>query len=97
MLRNISGAQFHEWQVFDSLEPFGEERSDIRIASVVQALWNIARDMKKCPDGYPLADFVLQFGDTPRRVIKQSIETQEKLINSWIDGHNLVLAAKERP
>lgn len=96
MLRSISWEQFLEWEHFSTVEPFGEERDDIRFASVVQALWNIARDTKACPNGWPLEDFILSFGDAPRRKEeKQSIETQELLIDNWIGGHNAALAAKE--
>lgn len=85
-----------EWQAFYDLEPFGEERDDIRTASVVQALWNIARDVKKCPNGWPLQDFVLAFGDTPRWTVKQTVADQEFLIDSWIIGHNAAEAAKAK-
>lgn len=95
MLRSISWAQFLEWEHFSTVEPFGEERDDIRAASIVQALWNIARDTKACPNGWPLTDFLLSFGDTPLRTVKQTVQTQELLIDSWIGGHNAALAAQE--
>jgi hypothetical protein len=67
----------------------------------VQALWNIARDPQKNPDGWPLTDFVLAIGDSPWRTVtgstavKQSVETMEFLIDSWIGGSNEVFKAKE--
>lgn len=94
MLRSISWEQFLEWQAYFELEPFGEERGDFRSGQIVQALWNIARDPKRNPDGWPLSEFLLTFGDTPRRIVEQSVETQELLIDSWIIGHNAALAAK---
>lgn len=80
--------------MFDELEPFGEERADIRAAQVVQALWNIHRDPKRNPNGWPLTDFILAFGDSPSMRVVQSVETQTLLIETWIEGHNAALAAK---
>lgn len=40
MLREISVHEFREWRAFYDLEPFGEERQDDRIASVVATLIN---------------------------------------------------------
>lgn len=96
MLRCMTWEQFQEWRAFDELEPFGEERSDIRSAQIVQALWNIARDVKKNPQGWPLSDFVLAFGDAPRPSLGQSIETQELLIDAWIQGSNAAFAARAK-
>lgn len=95
MLRRITWKQFIEWRIYDELEPFGEERGDARSAQIAQALWNIARDVKKNPKGWPLSDFILAWGDAPRLIIKQSLETQELLIDSWIAGSNAVFALKE--
>lgn len=95
MLRGISWSQFLEWQAFETLEPFGEERDDYRAASIVQALWNIARDTKQNPNGWPLTDFLLSFGDAPSRRVQQTLATQELLVDSWIDGHNAVVLAKK--
>jgi hypothetical protein len=92
MLREITWQQLEEWKTFQELEPFDTERADYHSAQVVQALWNIHRDMKTNPNGWPIENFLLTFGDTPRPVIAQSLETQELLIDSWIAGSNAVLA-----
>lgn len=97
MLREMTWSQFLEWRAFDDLEPFGEERSDFRTAQVVQTLWNIHRDPKRNPDGWPLTDFVLAFGDSPyRREEKpaQSPETIELHIDAWVAASNAKFAAK---
>lgn len=98
MLEEISWAQLIEWETYDTLEPFGEDRDDFRFASIVQALWNIHRDPKRYPNGFPLTDFVLMFGDAPREVFRpqQTVETQEHLIEAWCIGSNLKLAAREK-
>lgn len=96
MLREITWPQFLEWRMYDDLEPFGEERDDYRFASICQALWNIARDTKKYPNGFPLSDFLVAFGDTPRPEPEtQSVAYQEQLIDAWVFTNNAILAAQE--
>lgn len=82
--------------MYDDLDPFGEEREDYRNAAVVQALWNIARDVKRYPDGFPLTDFLMHFGDAPRIVTQaQTVAYQEHLIDAWCFTNNAVVAATE--
>lgn len=91
--------QFIEWQVFEELEPLAEEQANYNAAQIVQALWNIARDTKKHPQGWPLSHFVLPFGDAhivePPRV-KQTVEEQERIIDAWIMGSNAFFVAKQK-
>lgn len=82
-----------EWRLYDQLEPFGEERADFRSAQIAQALWNIARDPKVNPKGWPLEDFLLTFGDRPTAAkAQQSSNYQEMLIDAWVAGSNAVFA-----
>jgi hypothetical protein len=78
MLREITWRQFLEWQAFFVLEPFDEDRADIRIASVVQALLNINRDRKKRKKPYTLEDARVWFGDTPRP--KREAQTWQQML-----------------
>lgn len=61
MLAQITWPQFLEWLAYDQLEPFGEEREDMRNAHIVQTLINLHRSKNQEP--YPLSRFVLTFGD----------------------------------
>lgn len=90
MLAEMTWKEFLEWEAFEEVEPFETERADVRSAHIVQTLWNIARDTKANPKGWPLTDFLLAFGDTPRPHAEQSLETQTLLIDSWIAGSNAV-------
>ena len=63
MLRSITAKQLQEWVTFARLEPFGEDREDARIGSVVQVLMNLHRNSKKTPRPYVLAESVLAGGD----------------------------------
>jgi len=96
MLRQIPAWKFKEWKVFDELDPFPEMRADWNAAHVVQYLWRLARD-SRYPNGRPLRDFLLTFGDTPnpdQQPQGQSVEYQEMLIDGWILTSNAVLQAK---
>jgi hypothetical protein len=96
MLRSITAKQFREWQAFDLLDPIGEERDDFRAASIVQALYNIARDGTRHPNPWPITDFLVAFGDRPRADTKQSVEFQERLINDWCNTSNAILKEKNQ-
>lgn len=40
MLRSMSSRMFSEWAVFFGLEPFGEERADLRMAIIASVMAN---------------------------------------------------------
>lgn len=62
----MSHRLFVEWEIYHELEPFGEVRADIRSAALERALFNLlGRDAKNYPKGWPLAEFILRFGDAP--------------------------------
>jgi len=60
MLRGLTARQFMEWRAYADLEPFDEERADLRAASIVQAIFNSPRRKK---DRLKLKDCLLAFGD----------------------------------
>ena len=69
MLSEISMLQFAEWQAYAQLEPFDEERDDLRAASIVQTLLNLHR--KKGRPAYKLKDCALRFVDATPKVLTQ--------------------------
>lgn len=90
MLASIPATLFLEWRAYDELEPFGELRQDYRIASVVQALYNLQRDPKKHRDPFPIADFVLKFGEPEgaSREKRQTWQEQKLLAKILVGLHN---------
>lgn len=97
MLEEISWEQFREWQAFFHLDPPAEDKMAPLAASIVQALWNIARDPEKHPNGWPLSDFLVRFGDDIPPVVEkpqQTVDYQEHVIDAWITVHNLVTEDK---
>ena len=83
MLAQITYRQFIEWVVYGDLEPFDEERADIRSAHIVTALANIHRDRKKRRAPFKIRDFLLPFGDQslPAKKSLQQLKTVAKL---WV-------------
>jgi hypothetical protein len=80
MLRGMSAIQFREWREYADIEPFDEERADLRAAHIVQTLINVNRDPKK--SRISLNKCILPTPDEPNRM-NQSEEQpwqQQKMI-----------------
>ncbi len=56
----MSAREFREWQEFYKLEPFGEERADLRAAIVAATMANIWRD--KSAEPVEVSAFMPKFG-----------------------------------
>lgn len=76
MLHEMSWTQFVMWQRYYSLEPFGEERDDLRAGVIASTMANIHRDRDKHPEAFQAAEFVLKYGEPPAKP-KPSIHTAE--------------------
>ncbi len=88
MLASISSEKFYEWKAFYDLEPDGDDRNDWGLAHIVQAIIR---------DGKPLQEFMIPFGDTPApEPVKQSLEFQQRAIDSWISGSNKIFEERAR-
>lgn len=79
MLARMTAKEFHEWRVYDDLEPFDETRADLRAASIVCAILNVNRGKRR---PFKLEECMLRFGDKagpikvdPREARRQVIET----------------------
>jgi len=59
MLSQMSWPQFCDWVEYAELEPFGEERADMRSALIASILANVNRDPKKKTSPYTIGDFML--------------------------------------
>lgn len=102
MLEEMSWDQFLEWNAFDALEPFGEEREDFRSASVRQTITNVLGSLH-VPNyqQMPLRDFLLGFGDSgalaaapvvaPAKAAAK-VEFIEMVIGAWCSGQNRIVA-----
>jgi hypothetical protein len=66
MLRRMTYKQLVEWQVFDTLEPFGPERADQRMGALIMVMANAHRNSKTHPSPWTLAECVPTFGDSEK-------------------------------
>ena len=64
MLRSIPAALFTEWIAYYTLDPFGEERADLRAGVLAALLANIHRDEKKQREPFEPADFFASLAST---------------------------------
>lgn len=71
----MSAREFGEWMAFYRLEPFGEDRADLRMGILAALTANIARDEKRRRDPYEVDDFMPKFD----RVEKEAQPWQEQL------------------
>lgn len=64
MLSRMTATEFDEWQAYATLEPFGQEREDLRTALICTVLSNLVRPFYADPKPEPalLSDFLL-FGE----------------------------------
>lgn len=59
MLSEISSVQFAEWMAYSRLEPWGEERDDLRMAIIASTIANVNRG--KNSKAFSPQDFMPQF------------------------------------
>lgn len=58
MLDRMSHREYRDWQEFYALEPFGDERADLRAGIVASVIANVNRDAKKHPEPFAPGDFM---------------------------------------
>lgn len=74
LLDRLPAALFAEWQAYYSLEPWGEDRADLRAGIIASVTANVHRDAKRRPDAFTPQDFMPRF----------EVETRKKL-QTWQD------------
>jgi len=61
LLARISARELSEWMAYFRLEPFGEERADVRSAIVAATVANTARDPKRRRRSFQASEFMPRF------------------------------------
>lgn len=79
----MSARHFHEWRAYDDMEPFDEERADIRAGSIVQAIYNVRR--RKGSPPIKLMDCVVTFGSGRATESPKSVEQAREEIARAMD------------
>lgn len=72
--------EFREWQAYDRIEPFGEERADLRMA----ILATVAAQVGGAKNARP-ADFLPRFEPAKK---KQTPEEMARLFRHFANAHN---------
>lgn len=80
----MSASEYLEWQEYYSLEPFGEERADLRAGIIASTIYNVNRGKNRAlkPE-----DFMPKF-KTKKQSTKQLLKTVE-LLNVMFGGQDL--------
>jgi len=89
-LNNISSKEFAYWEVYNTLDPFGEDREDYRAGIVASTVLNASRTNKKDKVWKP-EEFIPKFGKE-QKVNKQTVEQQLKIVemlNIGLNGNDL--------
>ena len=86
--RRMSSREFTEWAVYYELEPFGEERADLRAGIVASTVANTARDPKKRHKAFEPKEFMPQFGEQEAPDADELLE-KVVLINAMFGGKDL--------
>ncbi len=60
MANAMPGLTLRAWQAYAEVEPFGEERADLRIAQLTALIANVHRDPKRTT-AYKAKDFLFDF------------------------------------
>lgn len=95
MLRQIDTHQFNEIRALAEIEPFGEDRMDIRFAILASVIAGSAGAKAKDGQPYSAEHFLRALRFEPEtEAPKQSLEYQTQVLNSWIDGSNRMFAEK---
>lgn len=87
MLREIDSQELTEWLAYARVEPFGEERADLRAGIVAATTANVHRDPKKRRRAYKAEDFIPTFGP------KQAKPWQELL--QYVEHLNMALGGRD--
>lgn len=87
LLARISSRELAEWAAYFSLEPFGEERADLRSAIVAATMANTARDPKKRRRAFTPPEFMPRF----ERRQPQTWEQQLRIVEMF----NIALGGKD--
>lgn len=64
MLDRMSSHELSEWMAYANIEPFGEDRADLRAGTISSVIANTNRDPKKKADPYEPIDF-MPFAEKP--------------------------------
>lgn len=76
----MSAQEYDDWWAYYQVEPFGEERGDLRAGIIASTLANIHRDPKRRPEGYKPLDF-MPYADrtSPAKALRERMRSVFKV------------------
>jgi hypothetical protein len=88
----LSASQLMEWEAYDSLDPVGSWREDIRVAYLSSLITNLAISThgKKGSRLTKVEDFMLEWDEEAREAKQQGQSTEEikEILLSFANTHN---------
>jgi len=84
LLSRISSRELTEWRAYYALEPFGDDRADLRAGVIAATTANVFRKSGTPP--YKARDFMPKFGG-PKPDWREMLE-KVKAINAALGGRN---------
>lgn len=90
----MSSREFSEWLAYCEMEPFGEERGDLRAGIVASTVANVNRDPKKRPRPFQPRDFMPEFGESKGQSWQEQLQIVE-MLNHAFGGKDLRERGKE--
>ena len=90
MLNEMSGEQLSEWLAYARIEPWGEERADLRAGIVAATTANCHRSSRT--KAFKPDDFMPKFGKTDER---QVVEDVANTLKMFALNHNQRLKAND--
>lgn len=85
MLSGLTGRELLEWEAFDRIEPFGEERADLRTGILASTLCNLRG--RKGRRSQP-QDFMPRFGGEPSRRRATTPAAMRAIMTALTAAHN---------
>jgi len=85
-------SEFKEWLAYMRINPFGEERADLRAGIVASTIANVNRG--KGQRAFNPSDFMPDFDRTPKR---QTLAQQKAVFKMFAQAHNAALKNKRNP
>lgn len=89
MLAGMTSRQLTEWMAFAALEPFGDERADLRMGILASVIANVNRDPKRRAQPYEPKDFLPRFEEEEPEENQAKMLQKVEMLNVLFGGRDL--------
>ena len=88
LLERCDSREIAEWMAYDSVEPFGEDRADLRAGIIASTIANVNRESKR--KAFVPRDFMPDFDSKPKPA--QSQQEMTAVMNQFMARQNAHVA-----